>query len=179
MRGYRRPPQFTQHNARSLRIFQRRPEKLANYENNLVRIWSEEHFAWWRIGTGADGRYAGGGYTDQKASAGMLPLRDAFALTRHCGPEKEIWFAFVPAREIAAARPENETSLREVIARGVYDRKPFRIARSGGVMEMMQPEQELSWEDAPGWYRDECFDIADGVHARMLLAQAEGERTGS
>lgn len=64
-----------------------------------------------------------------------------------------------------------DQSLRETIARGVYDARPFRIARSGGVMEMMVAEQALAWEAAPGWYRAECLEIADAVQARMLLAQ--------
>jgi hypothetical protein len=82
-------------------MFQRAPEKVDNYEHALVRIWSEEHLAYWR--RGVDGRSAGGGYTNRKTEAGMVPLPEAYALTRHCGPEKEIWFEFVSYRDAKAA----------------------------------------------------------------------------
>lgn len=68
-------------------------------------------------------------------------------------------------------------TLRETVARGVYDARPFRVAHSGGVMEMMAPAAERSWDEAPDWYRSECFEIADSVLARMLLAQSEEAET--
>ena len=63
--------------------------------------------------------------------------------------------------------------IRECIARGVYDARPFVLAHSGGVMDVMRVDRILSWEEAPDFYRSECFEVADSVHARMLLAQAE------
>ncbi|MGZ8343716.1 MAG: hypothetical protein ACXW27_08985 [Allosphingosinicella sp.] len=76
----------------------------------------------------------------------------------------------------AASRPgqacrDVEDALRETIARGVYDARPFTMAVSGGVMEVMRVDQVLDWESAPRFYRSECFEIADGVLARMLLDQ--------
>lgn len=74
-------------------------------------------------------------------------------------------------RENDASSGRPPDAPREVIARGVYDARPFRIARSGGVMEMMAPARELGWDEAPAWYRAECYEIADSVLARMLLDQ--------
>lgn len=64
-----------------------------------------------------------------------------------------------------------EARLRETIARGVYDVRPFTLAVSGGVMEVMRVDKVLPWEEAPSFYRSECFEIADGVMARMLIDQ--------
>jgi hypothetical protein len=66
-----------------------------------------------------------------------------------------------------------EQRIRDCIARGIYDARPFMLAHSGGVMDVMRVDQVLAWEDAPDFYRSECYEIADSVHARMLLAQAE------
>jgi hypothetical protein len=52
-----------------------------------VRIWSEEHRAYWRP--------KGCGYTGERTEAGDWVSQDAFAMTCHCGPEKRIWFEFV------------------------------------------------------------------------------------
>lgn len=68
-----------------------------------------------------------------------------------------------------------EDALRETVARGVYDVRPFTMAVSGGVMEVMRVDQVLDWESAPSFYRSECFEIADGVLARMLLDQQRDE----
>lgn len=65
-----------------------------------------------------------------------------------------------------------EDSLRELIARAIYDTRPFATASRGGVLEMMCPDPSPAWESAPGWYRDDCYELADGVLARLLLAQA-------
>ena len=68
-----------------------------------------------------------------------------------------------------------EQCLRETIARGVYDARPYRTARCGGVMEMMVAEGDTAWDAAPPWYRAECYEIADSVLARMLLDREAGE----
>lgn len=70
---------------RSLRHYQRNPDRLPL--GVRVRIWSAEHGAYWRPD--------GGGYTIHAAAAGTWVSQDAFACTRHCGPEKQIWFVFV------------------------------------------------------------------------------------
>jgi hypothetical protein len=108
MRCDRRPEHMKRHTCRSLRIFQHRPAALDNFEMALVRIWSEQHRAYWRRAeTGGGAGYVGGG-----RSAGVWPLKEAFLLAGHCGPEKQIWFEFVPAREARAmglrspARPQ-------------------------------------------------------------------------
>lgn len=68
--------------------------------------------------------------------------------------------------------------IRECIARGVYDARPFVLAHSGGVLDVMRVDRILAWEEAPDFYRSECFEIADSVHARMLLAQDEDSAGG-
>lgn len=52
-----------------------------------VRVWSEEHRAWWRP--------TGNGYTTAEAGAGVYDFADAYERTKHCGPEKRIEFFFV------------------------------------------------------------------------------------
>lgn len=92
----RRPAQFGRHDARSLRLFQRSPDKVGNFADAQVRIWSEEHRAYWRRSAAG----AGNGYTVHPDQAGIVALPHAFLLTRHCDPEKEIWFEFVRAAEL-------------------------------------------------------------------------------
>jgi hypothetical protein len=70
---------------RSLAHYLRNPERIPS--SGWVRIWSAEHCAFWRP--------KGCGYTTQLAEAGRWWIGDAFAKTRHCGPEKRIWFAFI------------------------------------------------------------------------------------
>lgn len=55
--------------------------------NPKVRIYSGEHFTWWRKD--------GAGYATHVGEAGTWSLEDAFAATRHCGPEKQIEFEVV------------------------------------------------------------------------------------
>ena len=86
MAGRRRRPDLPGNPAvRSLAHYQRRPGCLPL--GVPVRIWSSEHGAYWRPG--------GGGYTVHREAAGTWVSQDAFAETRHCGPEKRIWFVFV------------------------------------------------------------------------------------
>jgi|KBSMisStaDraftv2_1062788.scaffolds.fasta_scaffold03115_13 hypothetical protein len=54
-----------------------------------VFIWSGEHRLWWRP------HYAG--YTSKIEEAGIYTFEDAFAHTRHCGPEKKIVFELAGA----------------------------------------------------------------------------------
>lgn len=49
-----------------------------------VRIWSQEHCAWWRPD--------GAGYTDDEAQAWVVDFPTAYEHTKHCGPEKKINF---------------------------------------------------------------------------------------
>jgi hypothetical protein len=51
---------------------------------DLVRIYSDEHGAYWRPN--------GSGYTIRVNAAGIYTLADATARTAHCGPEKRIEF---------------------------------------------------------------------------------------
>lgn len=53
-----------------------------------VKIWSEEHRAWWRDG--------GAGYTDDISQAWVLDFPTAYDETKHCGPEKKINYVVVP-----------------------------------------------------------------------------------
>jgi hypothetical protein len=52
-----------------------------------VRIWTEQWRAWWR-GNGS-------GYTDDAAQAGRYPGSDAWARSKHAGPEKGIVYELV------------------------------------------------------------------------------------
>lgn len=56
----------------------------------MVRIWSQEHRAWWRD--------KGTGYTTVEAEAGTFTMADAYARTKHCGPEKQIHFVRIKQR---------------------------------------------------------------------------------
>lgn len=120
MRRYHRPFQFKQHQARSLRIFQRRPETVLNFEHAPVRIWSEEHGAYWRLLTSTEGQFRGAGYVVGRAGAGIVMLPEAFRMTRHCGPEKEIWFEFVSTRE-RLGQPEETRTEAELAIRAERD----------------------------------------------------------
>jgi hypothetical protein len=53
-----------------------------------VLIWSGEHRAWWRPNCS--------GYTTEREMAGLYDLVDAWASTKHCGPEKQIMFQPAP-----------------------------------------------------------------------------------
>lgn len=107
----RRPAHLQRYECRSLRLFQRSPTARERFSGRFVRIWSQEHGAYWR--RSADGRSAGNGYTVSAEDAGVVPISAAIALTCHCGPEKDIWFEFVSARKVAAiVRMEGPGSAR-------------------------------------------------------------------
>jgi hypothetical protein len=52
-----------------------------------VRIWSDEHKAWWRPNCQ--------GYTAYATDAGIYTFSDAWDATSHCGPEKKIVYEAV------------------------------------------------------------------------------------
>jgi hypothetical protein len=49
-----------------------------------VRIWSGEWMAYWRPNAA--------GYVEKPKYAGEWTLREAYEMTSHCGPEKQIIF---------------------------------------------------------------------------------------
>jgi hypothetical protein len=53
----------------------------------LVRIFSDEHHAYWRPN--------GNGYVDDSIGAGIWSLYDAYERTSHCGKEKKIMFHLI------------------------------------------------------------------------------------
>lgn len=57
---------------------------IAKLAGAKVRIWSDEHCAWWRPN--------GIGYTGLPDFAGVWVFEDAYLETQHCGPEKKIIF---------------------------------------------------------------------------------------
>jgi len=65
---------------------------------------------------------------------------------------------------------------REIAARAIYALRPFRIAQSVGVLEMMSPVREFDWDAAPDFYQQECFELADGVLNALQLAGVALER---
>jgi hypothetical protein len=86
----------------SLRHFQRNPiVTLGQHGHKWVRIWSDEHRAYWR---------STGGYVVDRAGAGVFTVFDAYNRTAHCGPEKKIWFEWHRPDEILslADRAERE-----------------------------------------------------------------------
>lgn len=60
----------------------------AKLAGRQVRIWSDEHRAWWRAECC--------GYTTQIEAAGTYTFEEAWAATSHCGPEKRIVFEVQP-----------------------------------------------------------------------------------
>lgn len=69
------------------------PSLRAKWAGKSVRIWSNEHEAFWREN--------GAGYTLSEEKAGVFSFEDAWNRTRHCGPEKRITF-----REVVTASSE-------------------------------------------------------------------------
>lgn len=59
------------------------------WRTRRVRIWSAEHGAFWSPG--------GNGYTVFGAQAGDWDFADAYARTKHCGPEKKIAYYAIAA----------------------------------------------------------------------------------
>jgi hypothetical protein len=59
----------------------------AKLAGKRVRIWSDEHRAWWRRDCC--------GYTVHAEAAGIYAFEDAWQATNHCGPEKRIVFEVV------------------------------------------------------------------------------------
>lgn len=60
------------------------------FHERTVYIWSEEHRAYWRPDSA--------GYTTEIESAGLYPFEKAYDTTRHCGPEKKIYYELVDLR---------------------------------------------------------------------------------
>lgn len=61
----------------------------AKLKGCMVMIWSNQWCAWWREN--------GQGYTDgMVAPPWVLPFEDAYARTKHCGPEKGIQYEVAP-----------------------------------------------------------------------------------
>lgn len=60
---------------------------MEQHGHRTVLIYSREHHAFWRAGAA--------GYTSDPKQAGQYELRDAYARTSHCGPEKEIVYELI------------------------------------------------------------------------------------
>ncbi|SMF70617.1 hypothetical protein [Allosphingosinicella indica] len=61
-------------------------------------------------------------------------------------------------------------SIRDTIALGVYDARPFVLYEPTGVMERgVRPARRFTMDEAPAFYRDEVYELADAIHARLLL----------
>jgi hypothetical protein len=68
----------------SLEEIKENPELEQEMQYSLVRIWSDEHEAFWRPN--------GSGYTADGLRAGIWRFSDAFKKTNHCDPGKRIQF---------------------------------------------------------------------------------------
>lgn len=75
-----------------------------------VHIWSGEHRAYWCPGAL--------GYTSRLLGAGTWPFDRAYALTRTCGPEKQI---YLEAVESPPAVTPTTTTLSEALAAAYAD----------------------------------------------------------
>lgn len=64
--------------------------KEGSFVGRKVRIWSDEHNAWWRA--------EGHGYTTVLERAGLYEFEDARRRVWGCGPEKKIVFERLPGR---------------------------------------------------------------------------------
>jgi hypothetical protein len=59
---------------------------------------------------------------------------------------------------------------RDVAARAIYDRRPFRSSTSESVMDPLACKvRELPFDDAPAFYTAECYELADAVIAALRL----------
>jgi hypothetical protein len=99
----KRPLGFAPRSVISLRYFQSHHQNaLAVHGHKRVRIWSDEHRAYWRPN--------GNGYVVERAGAGVFTVFEAYNRTAHCGPEKHIWFEWQRDEELIglAARCERE-----------------------------------------------------------------------
>jgi hypothetical protein len=66
---------------------------------------------------------------------------------------------------------------REVAARAIYNRRPFRVTMSGSVMDPLAcTTRESDFEGAPDFYRDECYELADAVLAALSFAELRAQR---
>lgn len=74
----------------TLERLKRWPSLLQKFKDCEVWIYSDEHNLYWRP--------SGGGYTAAITHAGTYSIEDAFARTRHAGPEKGI--RFIPTHSV-------------------------------------------------------------------------------
>jgi hypothetical protein len=71
-----------------------------------------------------------------------------------------------------SARPD-----REIAARAIYLKRPFRVTSTGAVMDPLDCNvREHSWEGAPAFYRDECYELADAVIAALTFEGLREQR---
>ena len=77
----------------SLKAIKDNPSLLESMGNPMCRIYSAEWGYYWRP--------KGAGYGSQ-SEAGMYSFQNAYMTTKHCGPEKQIWYEFAENAEVAA-----------------------------------------------------------------------------
>lgn len=70
-----------------LKTLKRHPGKQIPFKGTKVKIYSEEHAAYWRS--------AQSGYTTFEEAAGIYTFEDAWRVSSHCGPEKGIRYEIV------------------------------------------------------------------------------------
>lgn len=70
-----------------LKTLKRHPGKQIPFKGTIVRIYSEEHGAYWKAGQS--------GYTEWLEKAGHYPFSEAWRVSSHCGPEKGIRYEIV------------------------------------------------------------------------------------
>jgi hypothetical protein len=57
-------------------------------EASKVRIYCGQHMAYWRT--------KAHGYTDDPEQAVIFPGHEAYANSKHCGPEKQVSYEIIP-----------------------------------------------------------------------------------
>jgi hypothetical protein len=66
--------------------------------------------------------------------------------------------------------------LREAFARAIYAKRPFCQASTVGVLDGLGGVTVIAWDNAPAFYQDQCFELADAVLAEIFLRQQQGEQ---
>jgi hypothetical protein len=138
-----------------------RGEKLAAWTGRLVRIWSDEHGAWWRPDAA--------GYVDDVLGAGVYVFEDAMAHTGHCGREKKI--------RLEKVTPAEERFRREAERLSTLLNTPEVADFVQGVMREV-PHQRERWgaDHDTGKSALDWFWLIGFLAQKIVVALAQGDQ---